>query len=68
MDPPHDTHWREAKRIVIFVQGTKCHGIHYVALSILELVGSTDSDWEGENTNRKSNSGYVIMLADGPIS
>ena len=68
MDPPHDTHWREAKRIVIFVQGTKYHGIHYVALSSLELVGFTDSDWEGENTNRKSNSGYVIMLADGPIS
>ena len=33
MDQPHDIHWREAKRILNFVQGTKTHGIHYVAQS-----------------------------------
>ena len=32
------------------------------------LVGFTKSDWAGDNTNRKSNSGYVFMLVDGPIS
>ena len=67
MGQPHEISWREAKRILNFVQGTKTHGIHYVAQSSLELVGFTDSNWEGDNTNRKKNYGYVVMLLDGPI-
>ena len=53
MDQPHDIHWREAKRILNFVQGTKAHGIHYVAQSSLKFIGFTDSDWEGDKTDRK---------------
>ena len=44
MDQPHEIHWREAKRTLNFVQGTKTHGIHYVAQSSLELVAFSDSD------------------------
>ena len=54
MYQPHDIHWMVAKRILNIVQGRKTHGIHYVAQSILELVGFTNSDWEGDNTDRKS--------------
>ena len=50
MDQPHDIHWI-AKRILHFVQGTKTHGIHYVAKYDLELVGFTDSNWEGDNSD-----------------
>ena len=46
----------------------KTHGIHYVAQSSLELVGFTDFDWAGDNTDRKSTSGYVFILAYGTIS
>ena len=53
MDKPHDIHWRETKRILNFVQGTKTHGIHYVAQSSLELVGFIDSDWASDNTDMK---------------
>ena len=53
MDQPHDIHWRVAKIILNFVQGTKTHGIHYVAQSSLELVGFTESDCVGDNTDRK---------------
>ena len=68
MDQPHDIHWREAKRILNFVQGTKNHGIQYVAQSSLELVGFMNSDWEGDNTDRKSTFGYFFMLAHGPFN
>ena len=44
------------------------HGIFYKAMSDLDLVGFTDSDWVGENTDQNSTSGYVFMLAEGPIS
>ena len=39
------------------------HGIFYKAKSDLELIGFTDSDWEGDSIDRKSTSGYVFMLA-----
>ena len=31
MDQPHEIHWRAAKRILNFVQGTRTHGIFYKA-------------------------------------
>ena len=36
--------------------------------SDLDLIGFTDSDWAGDNTDQKSTSGYVFMLTKGPIS
>ena len=68
MDQPHEIHWREAKRILNFVQGTRTHWIIYKAKSDLELAGFTDSDWAGDNKDQKYTSGYVFMLAEGPIS
>ena len=50
---PHYIHWREGKRIMHFVQGTKTHGIHYVAKYDLDLVGFTDFDWDGDNIDRE---------------
>ena len=64
---PHEIHLISTKRILNFIQGTKTHGIHYVAQYSLELVGFTDSDWAGDKTDRKSTSRYVFMLAYGPI-
>ena len=67
MDQPHDIHWRVAKRILNFFQGTRTHGIFYKTKYDLDLVGFTDSDWAGDNIDRNSTSGYVFMLAKGPI-
>ena len=53
MNQPYEIDWRESKRILNFVQGTRTHGIFYKAKYDLELVGFTDSDWESDNTNRK---------------
>ena len=68
MDQPHEIHWREAKRILKFVQGTRTHGIFYKAKYDLELVGFTNSDWASDNKDQNSTSGYVFMLTEGPIS
>ena len=37
MYQPHDLHWKAAKRILQYIQGTKTYVIHYVADSELEL-------------------------------
>ena len=67
MKYPHEIHWKDAKRILNYVQGTKHFGIHYDASSPLELVGLTDLDWAEDSTERKSTSSYVFMLSHGPI-
>jgi hypothetical protein len=33
----------------------------------LDLMGFTDSDWDGNSTDHKSTSGYMLSLGFGPI-
>ena len=63
----HEVHWKAAKKILQYVQGTKSFGVHYVLSSLLELVGFSDSDWDGDPNEKKSTSGFVFMVSDGPI-
>ena len=49
------------------MQGTIHFGVHYVVGSPLELVGFSDSDWDGDPNDMKSTSGYVFMLSHGTI-
>ena len=53
MGETHGIHQRVEKIIFHFVQGTRTHGIHYVTKYDLELFGFTNSDWEGDNVDRK---------------
>jgi hypothetical protein len=67
MQEPHELHWKAAKRILRYVQGTITFGIHYATDSTLYLIGFTDSDWAGDNIDHKSTSGYSLKLGFGPI-
>jgi hypothetical protein len=67
MQELHELHWKDAKCILRYVQGTITFGIHYATDSTLDLIGFTDSDWAGDNTDRKSTSGYSLSLGFGPI-
>ena len=57
MKKPHDIHWKESKRTLHYVQGTRHFEVHYVVGSPLELVGFIDSDWDGDPIDRKSTLG-----------
>jgi hypothetical protein len=48
---PHGPHWKEAKRILIYVKGTTSFGIHYAERFSLDLIGYTYLYWEGDRTN-----------------
>ena len=54
MQKPHEIHWKSAKRILHYVQGTKHFGVHYVASSPLELMGFSYSHWDGDPNDMKS--------------
>ena len=44
MQEPHELHWKAAKRILYYVQGTIDYGIHYAVGAQLDLIGFTDLD------------------------
>ena len=54
MQEPHELHWKAAKRILHYVQGTIDYGIHYTILAQLDLIGFTESYWAGDGNHRKS--------------
>jgi hypothetical protein len=68
MQARHESHWKEAKRILRYVQGTVHFGIHYSSGGTPLLVGFTDSDWAGDPYDRKYTAGYVFNLGYGPVA
>ena len=68
MQTPHESHWKEAKRILQYIRGTIQFGIHYSIEGTPLLVGFTDSDWADDPDDRKSTAGYVFSLGSGPIT
>jgi hypothetical protein len=62
MKKPHESHWKEAKRILHYVHGTVQFGIHYSSGGTTLLVGFTDSDWVSNPNDQKSTAGYVFSL------
>jgi hypothetical protein len=67
MQEPHELHWKYAKRILQYVQGTITFGIHYAAESTLDFIGFTDYGWVGDSIDCKSTSGYSLSLGFVPI-
>jgi hypothetical protein len=68
MQTPHESHWKEAKRILRYVRGTVQFGIHYSSRETPLLVGFTDSDWADDPDDQKSTAGYVFNLGSGPVT
>ena len=67
---PGPTHWKAAKHVLWYLNGTKQH---YLTLGLQssnsnELTIFADSDWGCNIINRRSVSGYVFVLGDLAIS
>lgn len=67
---PGPLHWNAAKRILKYLSGTQTYGIKYSKSTngCNQVVGYSDSDWAGDPETRRSTSGFVFCLANGPIS
>ena len=64
---PGKKHWTAVKRIFRYLKGTTSFGISF-SRGKSQLVGYCDSDWANDPESRKSVSGYVFLLAGGPVS
>ena len=61
-------HWRVAKKVMRYLQGTKYYKLMYWRTSNLKVVSYSNSDFAGCVDSRKSTSGYIFILAGGAIS
>ena len=66
-DPGLD-HWRAAKKVMRYLQGTKDYMLMYRRTNDLEVIGYSDSDFAGCIDSRKSTSGYIFLMAGGAVS
>jgi hypothetical protein len=66
---PGMKHWKAAKRALAYLSKAPEQGLRYTADGNSELVAYCDADWgTTDYYQRRSVSGYVIMLAGAPIS
>ncbi|RVW60687.1 Retrovirus-related Pol polyprotein from transposon TNT 1-94 [Vitis vinifera] len=65
---PGINHWKAAKKVMRYLQGTKDYKLMYRRTSNLEVVGYSDLDFAGCVDSRKLTSGYIFILAGGAIS
>ncbi|XP_042988660.1 secreted RxLR effector protein 161-like [Carya illinoinensis] len=65
---PGLAHWKAAKKVLRYLQGTKDLVLTYQRSDILDIVGYSDADFVGCLDDRKSTSGYVFMMAREAIS
>ncbi|XP_026409959.1 uncharacterized protein LOC113305065 [Papaver somniferum] len=70
MQNPTDKNLLLVKRILRYLQGTFCYGITLRGSPTLKLnfQAYTDADWAGDQTDRRSTSGYCVFLGSNIIS
>ncbi|XP_075665498.1 secreted RxLR effector protein 161-like [Castanea sativa] len=65
---PRLDHWKAAKKLMGYLQGTKDYMLTLKRFDNLEVIGYSDSDFVGCVDGRKSTFGYLFMLGGGAIS
>lgn len=63
---PKIEHWRALDPIFGYVKATKKFGI-WIGGEKKGLTGFVDADFAGDNDDRKSTSGSIFFLNDGPV-
>jgi hypothetical protein len=61
-------HWRAAKKVMRYLQGTKDYMLMYKRTDNLDVIGYSDSDFASCIDSRKLTSGYIFLMAGGAVS
>ena len=68
MENPKEMHLLAAKRILCYLQETMEFSLLYKKGKAASLIGFIDSDFAGDQDDRRSTSSYVFMLGSRAIS
>ncbi|RVW39612.1 Retrovirus-related Pol polyprotein from transposon RE1 [Vitis vinifera] len=58
------SHWDAVIRILRYIKSTPGQGVLYENRGHTQVVGYTDADWAGSPTDRRSTSGYCVLLEE----
>ncbi|RVW90985.1 Retrovirus-related Pol polyprotein from transposon TNT 1-94 [Vitis vinifera] len=61
-------HWKAAKKVLRYLQGTKDLMLTYRRTNILDVVGFCDANLAGCIDDKKSNTGYIFMMPGRVVS
>jgi transposase InsO family protein len=67
---PGPAHWNAVQRVFRYLSKTRNLGITYKGQpgQLVNIHGYSDADYAGDISTRKSTTGFVFFMADGPIS
>ncbi len=68
MHNPGKVHWHAAKWILRYIAGTVDVGLKFEKSEDSLVTGYVDSDYAGDLDKRRSTTGYVFIMAGGPVS
>lgn len=68
MHQPWDNHWNAAKRVLLYIQGTKDFGLLYKKTKNFVLGVFSDADFAGSIDDRASTSGYLMNMGSAAMS
>ena len=60
LSDPSQTHWKAAKKVLRYLQGTKDLILTYQHTNTLEVVGFSDSDYTGCVNDKNSTFCYIL--------
>lgn len=70
---PTQAHLQAAKRVLHYLKGTQDYRLHLGAIDQknqgeIRLYGFSDANWGNDLDTRRSTSGYIFFISEGPIS
>ena len=76
MANPGRSHWKALQHVLRYLNGTRSHGLSFTRSGTdrqsveddMTLRGFVDASWANDVDERRSTSGYVMMLANGPVA
>ena len=69
MEQPTELHWAAVKRVIRYIIQTKSLGLVFGGTNVLAApVVYVDADWTGDQSTRKSMSGYIAMMSDAAVA
>jgi hypothetical protein len=68
MQKPCEGHWSVANSVLKYLKGTPDFGLKYTKVDDFNLIGYSDSDFDGDKENGVSTSGYLLSLGSAVVS
>ena len=65
---PTSVHFGHLLRVLRYLRGTSCQSLFYAHDSPLQLHAYSDSTWASDPNDRRSITGYCILLGSSPIA